>query len=464
MAKKPRSLTRRALLAGGVVGAGIGGVALLASNARPVKLPPPGPAGWRNWSGSQHCDPAAIAVPADETELCQLVKTAKGPIRPVGSGHSFTPLVPTDGTIVSLDRLHGIVEHDDGAKTATIRAGTRLAEMSEALDALGQSTEVLPDINKQTLAGALSTSTHGTGIGFGSMSSFIERIKLVTAAGEIIECGPDQETEIFNAARVGLGALGILTEVKLRNRARLVLERNSWFEPIDQLIDKAQDLARQHRHFEFYALPFTGMGLAIANDESSEAGAKLPPTRDTGGLDDLRDLRDWLAWAPPLRRITAKAIIDQFGPEKLVAPAYQLLSTERPIRFNEMEYHIPRDSLASCLRQVIATLETKFPASFFPIEARFIKEDDIWLSPFSGRPSCSIAVHVPNDEAYQPYFAAVEPIYHAVGGRPHWGKLHTLTAKELAPLYPHWEDFKRVRLALDPQGKFMTPYLQSLLG
>jgi len=462
MAKK--SLTRRALLAGGVVGAGIGSVALLASNARPVKLPPPPPSGWSNWSGGQSCNPAAIAVPADEAALAELLKTGKAPFRPVGSGHSFTPLVPTDGTIVALDKLHGIVAQDDAAKTADIRAGTRLGEMSEALDAIGQSTEILPDINKQTLAGAIATSTHGTGIAFGSLSSYVDHIRLVTASGETIECGPDQETEIFNAARVNLGALGVVTQIRLRNRARLVVERNTWFEPIDQLIDRAQNLARQHRHFEFYALPFTGMGLGISNDESTAPLVAVPPTRDTGGLEDLRDLRDWLAWAPPLRRVTAKAIIAQFGPEKLTAPAYQLLSTERPIRFNEMEYHIPRDSLATCLRQVIQTLETKFPAAFFPIEARFIKEDDIWLSPFSGRPSCSIAVHVPNDEAYQPYFAAVEPIYHAVGGRPHWGKLHTLTAKELAPLYPHWEDFKRVRLALDPQGKFMTPYLQRLLG
>lgn len=464
MARKPGTLTRRTLIATSVVGLGAGTVAVLANNARPTKLPPPGPAGWRNWSGGQSCDPAALAAPADEAALAALVKTAKAPIRPVGAGHSFTPLVPTDGTIVSVDRLHGVAAHDDAAKTALIHAGTRLGEMSEALDALGQSTEILPDINKQTLAGATATSTHGTGIAFGSLSSYVTSLRLVTANGEAIECGPDKEAEIFNAARVGLGALGVVTQIGLQNRARLVVERNTWFEPIDQLIDRAPELAKQHRHFEFYALPFTGMGLAISNDETILPVAAVPPTRDTGGLEDLRDLRDWLAWSPALRRWTSQMIIAQFGPEKLTAPAYQLLSTERPIRFNEMEYHIPRDQLGTCLRQVIKTLEDKFPAEFFPIEARFIKEDDIWLSPFFGRPSCSIAVHVPNDEAYQPYFDAVEPIYHTVGGRPHWGKLHNLTAKELAPLYPHWEDFKRVRLALDPQGRFMTPYLQRLLG
>ncbi len=459
-----KKLTRRALIGGGVVGAGAVGFVGLALSGRPSTLPPPAPAGWSNWSGGQRCNPAAIAAPADEAALTALVKTAQAPIRPAGAGHSFTPLVPTDGTIVALDRLHGVAAHDDAAKTATIQAGTRLGEMSEALYALGQSTEILPDINKQTLAGAIATSTHGTGIAFGSLSSFVEKLRLVTAAGEIIECSADQETDVFNAARVGLGALGIVTQIGLRNRARLVLQRNTWFEPIDQLIDRAPELAQKHRHFEFYFLPFTGMGLGITNDESTTPPAEVPPTRDTDGLEDLRSLRDWLAWAPPLRRSAAKAIIAQFGPETLTAPSYQLLSTERPIRFNEMEYHIPREHLRTTLRQVIKTVENRFPTTFFPIEVRFIKEDDIWLSPFQGRPSCSIAVHIPNDEDYHAYFGAIEPIYQAVGGRPHWGKLHTLTAKELAPLYPHWEDFKRVRLALDPDGKFMTPALQRLLG
>ena len=462
MAKK--TLTRRALMAGGVVGAGAAGFVGLAMSGRPAKLPPPAPAGWSNWSGGQRCNPAGIAAPADEAALGELIKTAKGPIRPVGAGHSFTPLVPTDGTIVALDRLHGIAAHDDATKTATIQAGTRLGEMSEALYGLGQSTEILPDINKQTLAGAISTSTHGTGIAFGSLSSFVTALRLVTASGEIVECSADQQADVFNAARVGLGSLGIVTQIGLRNRGQLVLQRNTCFEPIDQLIDRAPELAQKHRHFEFYYLPFTGMALGITNDESPLPPGAVPPTRDTDGLEDLRSLRDWLAWAPPLRRATAKAIIAQFGPETLTAPSYQLLSTERPIRFNEMEYHIPRESLQSTLRQVVKTVEDNFPGTFFPVEVRFIKEDDIWLSPFQGRLSCSIAAHVPAEEDYKPYFAALEPLYHAVSGRPHWGKLHTLTAKELAPLYPHWEDFKRVRLALDPEGKFMTPSMQRLLG
>jgi len=458
---------RNLLLAGGGLaalgGLGIGTLALNAGDPPEAELPPV-PAGrvrWSNWSGLQTCTPDAIAVPADANELAQLLRTAKGVVRPVGAGHSFGALVPTDGTIVSLDRLNALVAHDAQAMTATVGAGVRLFNLGETLDGIGQAMNALPDINKQSLAGAISTATHGAGANLGSLSSAVAALQLITADGTLIDCDRTKNAELFDAARVSVGALGIVTQVKLQNRGPLRLKRKTWFEPIEDAIAAAPERARTLRHFEFYYVTFTGTAYCISHEETDEPVTPRKANAENEGTEELMSLRDWFSWAPWLRRMIGKGLISNTETENVVGPAWRLLSTDRPKRFNEMEYHLPREALATVLPEVIATIE-RHNEVYFPIEVRFVAEDDAWLSPFYKRPSLSIAVHMGHTQNHDFFFSEIEPIYRKVEGRPHWGKLHSMKAADLTALYPHFRDFTQTRAEKDPGGRFLNPYLKAL--
>ncbi|TNE65935.1 MAG: FAD-binding protein [Alphaproteobacteria bacterium] len=462
-------LSRRTFLAGtGVAVAAAGGAAYVASRrfdiddaAFEARLKAHK---WRNWSGIETCDPAVIAAPADEAELAMMLKTAKGPVRAVGAGHSFTALVPTDSTLLSLDRLSGIRSHDAEALTARVGGGSRLFALAPALDRIGQAMVSLPDINKQSLAGAMATATHATGIGFGALPTFIKSLRLVTASGDVLDCSRDKDADLFKAAAVSLGALGIISEIELQNRTSFNLKRHTWTAPVDDILDGAHDTAAAHRSFEFYYIPHSGYALGITTDETDEPVTPIPPDQDDDGLETLRTARNWLSYIGPVRRSALKSAMQDVPEETLVASSWQLLSKERPIRFNETEFHLPREALAPCLREIIALVEKDFPEVFFPMEIRFVKEDDLWLSPFHGRPSASIAVHGDNREDHRKLFAAVQAIFMKHDGRPHWGKLHPLKDAELAPKYDRWQDFKTIRQQLDPHGLFMNAYLKGLFG
>ena len=428
------------------------------ASPKPAAMPLP----WRNWSGGQSCEPARRAAPADEAELADLLKTAPAPIRAVGAGHSFSGLVPTQGTLLTLDRLSGVITHDTARHEATIRAGTRLARMAEELAARDLALANMPDINKQSLAGAIATATHGTGAKIGSLSSFVTGLTLVTASGETIACDARTRPEIFNAARVSLGALGILTEVRLEARPLYKLKRRTWVAPVEEMLESLPELAAKNRNFEFYYIPYSGMALGISNNETDEPETPTPVNEDDDGLRQLKMLEDWLGWSPSLRRWTIRKILSGMEPEERVDYSHKTLSTERGVRFNEMEYHLPREAGAEALREIIDTIEKNGIKVFFPIEFRTTAPDDIWLSPFYGRESCSIAVHQFHEWDYKPYFAAIEPIYRRHEGRPHWGKLNTLKAGDFAALYPKWKEFLEVRSELDPEGRFLNPYLKSV--
>ncbi|MBI1211811.1 MAG: FAD-binding protein [Alphaproteobacteria bacterium] len=461
-------VTRRNLLlaGGGIAALGAAGVTTLALNAgdppeRELPPVPPGKVRWSNWSGLQTCIPKAIAVPADINELQHLLRTSSDVVRPVGAGHSFGALVPTEGTIVSLDRLSALAAHDAQAMTATVGAGVRLFNLGEMLDGIGQAMNALPDINKQSLAGAIATATHGAGANLGSLSSAIAGLQLMTADGALIDCDASKNAELFDAARVSVGALGIVTQVKLQNRGPLTLRRKTWFEPIGDAIAAAPERARTLRHYEFYYITFTDMAYCISHEETDEPVTPRKPNSENEGAEELMTLRDWFSWAPWLRRMIGKGLIANQETESVVGPAWRLLSTDRPMRFNEMEYHLPREALTSVLPQVIAAIE-RHSEAYFPIEVRFVAEDDAWLSPFYKRPTLSIAVHMGHTQNHDFYFSEIEPIYRRVEGRPHWGKLHSLKAADLAALYPHFRDFQAMRAEKDPGGRFMNPYLRAL--
>ncbi len=418
---------------------------------------------WRNWSGLEACQPARWAVPADEAEALALLRDAPAPLRCVGAGHSFTRLVPTEGSLLSLDRLSGLRAHDATAGTATLGAGTRLAAVSRALDAAGLALHNLPDIDVQTLAGAFATATHGTGATLPALHAEAVQITLLTPRGERIVCSRQERPEVFAAAQVSLGALGVLSEVTLRVRPRHVLHRRVWLMPTDELLQAVPSLVAQHRQFECYLLPHTGYGAAITHDEVAEAPKPRAPAPDEDVLRDLRKLRDWLGRWPTLRRWAAQRLVDPSMHEEATDWSWKLLSTQRPTRFNETECHVPRDQGVACLREVLAALE-RLDDTYFPVEFRFIAGDDAWLSPFHGRDSCSIAVHAAHDEPWDYLLKDIGPIYRRHAGRPHWGKLHDRSAAELRTLYPRWDDFQRVRRSLDPAGRMLNPYLRRLFG
>lgn len=430
----------------------------------PAAAPEPAPSAaraWRNWSGLQACQPARWLVPADEGELARALPSLPAPLRCVGAGHSFSPLVPTTGTLISLDRLHGVGAVDPQRRSVRVGAGTRLAVLAQALHQQGWALENQPDVDLQTLAGALATATHGTGATLPALHDAVLELRLCTPDGRILRCSRSDEPALFDAARVSLGVLGVVTELTLRVRPRHLLQRRVWLERSETLIDRVAALASTHLHFECYLLPFTGYGAAIVHDPV-DAAIDHPPSADEDVLRDLRLLRDWLGRWPRLRRWVAQRLIDPAQREQAVDWSPKLLSTVRPTRFNESEIHLPAAAAARSLRQTLALLERRNEV-FFPIEFRFVRADDAWLSPFHARDSASIAVHAAHDEPHDYLWQDLAPLWAPLQGRPHWGKLHGLRAAELAPLYPRWRDFARLRAALDPQGRMLTPALRALL-
>ena len=455
-------IARRSVL-GALVAAAVGSqagamraVAGAATGARPIP--------WRNWSGSQQCLPASRTAPASVAQLQELIASAKGTVRPVGAGHSFTPLVPTDDTIVSLSRLSGLINHDTRSLQATLWAGSRLGDIGQPLEDAGQALVNMPDIDEQTLAGCLATATHGTGAGIGCMSTFVEELQLVNGRGDLVDCDASSNGDLFQAARVSLGALGIITQVRLQNVAPYRLRRETVWREFDEMLEIADDMADQHRNFEFYYIPFSGMGFTDVHDFTEE------PVGSTGGVDgnegvmDAKLARDWLETMPRLRELILGGAIRTFSDEITVESSWKNYASERNVRFNEMEYHLPREHGLQALREIRTALEARHHEVFFPIEVRFVKADDIWLSPFYQRDCISIAVHRYFEEDYRPFFKTLEPIFRKYQGRPHWGKLNTLKSSDFRKLYPRWDEFVQVRKEFDPRGKFLNPYLAELFG
>lgn len=428
---------------------------------------PSTPRRWQNWSGLQQATPSQWAMPASEAELQQLLRSTKGEVRPAGSGHSFTALVPTNATLVSLDRLASVVNIDKAAMTVTAQAGMRIGALARALDAQGLALRNQPDVDVQTLAGAIATGTHGTGAQLPALHDDVIGLRLVKVDGEVIELRADREADrnadLLAAARVSLGSLGFITQVTMRVVPAFNLARHVWLQPLDSLINEAPKLAARHRHFEFYVLPHTGYAAGIRHDVYTGADLALPKSGDEDVLGDLKMLRDWLGRFPALRRWAAQQAIDPNMTEQARHRSFRLLSSVRPTRFNETEWHLPRERGLACLHEVVAKLESRNEV-FFPLEFRFIRRDEAWLSPFHGRDSCSIAVHAAADEAWQYLVDDFTPIFRAHQGRPHWGKLHKLGEAELSRLYPRWADFQALRRRFDPQGRLLNAHLRQVFG
>ena len=463
-------LGRRALLGGaGLLALGVGGLAgrrmwLSREPDLPEPIDAKGRALWSNWAGNEHAYPAARAAPANEAELAALLPKAQTPLRPVGSGHSFTALVPTEGTLLSLDRLSGLVSHDATAMTATVRAGTKLSALGPLLAGIGQEMPNLPDINKQTLAGALATGTHGTGKGVKAIHGEVTAMRLVLPNGEVAECSRDVRPDLFHSARVSLGAFGVLSEVTLQNRPLERVKKIVTLVDTEDMLRQWPALAEKHRNAEFLVLPFTGKSALITHDTTTEPVSPRGPDGDTDTLMDLKSLRDLFEFAPELRKKAAQSAMADIPPDIAIDEGWKLLSNERPVRFKEMEYHLPIAEQVGVLREIIRRIESDARGVFFPIEARIIAPDDAWLSPFYERESGSIAVHAWYKEDHDWMFRLAEPVFREAGGRPHWGKLHSLGAQDFKQLYPQFAEADAIRRSVDPDGRMLNPFLKRIFG
>lgn len=463
--------TRRTAIKVGAAVAAAGGLGLLAELLKePVELATAdaalpasasGKPGWSNWSGINRCQPSALLNPQDEKEIVEIVRNSSATLRCVGAGHSFTALVPTDGTLISLDRVSGVI--DAQGTSVRLKGGTRLAQLERELDARGLALHNQADIDAQSFAGAISTATHGTGRELQALHAKVQALRLVTPSGEAIECSTTSRPELFRAAQVSLGSLGVITEATIEVMPAYRLHRQVWLKPIDDMLAGAQELAQQHRHFEFFYLPFTGYAAAVTHDIDTGSDVLRPESADESMLQHLRQLRDWSGRFPKLRRWLAQKLIDPGQTEEARDRSWKLLSTSRPTKFNETEFHLPQEHGVACAREVIALLERHNDA-YFPLEFRFVKADDAWLSPFHQRDTCSIAVHAAGGEAYQYFAHEIEPIFRKYEGRPHWGKLHTHRAEDFAALYPKWNDFLEIRKQLDPSGRMLNAHLRQVFG
>lgn len=459
---------RTTLMAGGaaVVAAGAG-AGWMATREKPEPVSPAsldarGKLLWRNWSGVQHAYPAVRSAPRSEADVAQALKSGEAPIRVVGAGHSFTGLVPTSGTLMSLDAMSGIDRWE--GDEAVVWSGTRLGALGPALAAKGRAMANLPDINKQSLGGAMGTGTHGTGVDLKAIHGDVTALRLATVSGEILDCDAQTNADIFHAAKVSMGSLGVITQARLSTTANRRLHRKVWIEPFEETLARAEERWKQHRNYEFYAVPFTDLAANITHDETDLPARPQGEVSDDAFLEALKQLRNLLGFSTPLRKMAAKALLGSTKPEEAVDEGWKLLSTDRPVRFNEMEFHLPVETQLQALKEVVEAIERHRPDVFFPIEARRIAGDDAWLSPFEGGPRGSVAIHAYYKDDFAFLFTLVQPILLRHGGRPHWGKLHTLTSSKLSTLYPRWNDFLAVRSRLDPTNRLINPYLSGLFG
>jgi FAD-linked oxidoreductase len=426
---------------------------------------------WRNWAGDQECRPAEIVRPRNRDELAAAVVAAAEAGRTVsvaGARHSFTETALTDGTAIEVGALQGVIDADPAGGRVTIGAGTVLADLNEELHRLGLAMENLGDIDRQTIAGAISTGTHGTGARLRNLSAQVEAIELVTAAGEVRLLGAD-ETDLLRAARVSIGALGAISAVTLRCVPAFVLRRVDSPQPREEVLETFAERAEANDHFELFTFPYADSALVLERNRVD--GPPRPRGRLVAHLNDVV-LENWALEAlsaagrffpaaiPHLSRLAARLASGGRTTDR----SDRVFASDRWVRFTEMEYGVPVEHGPEAARRAIEWVRANRYPVFFPIEMRVAAGDNALLSPSHERNTAYIAVHQYRGMEWRPYFEAVEEIMREYGGRPHWGKRHFQTAETLAPLYPRWADFKAARDELDPARVFTNEYAARVLG
>jgi L-gulono-1,4-lactone dehydrogenase len=431
-----------------------------------------GAGSWVNWAGDQSCRPARILAPASRDELAEAVAAAAGAgqkISVAGSGHSFTEAALTDGTLLRIEALRGVIDADRASGLVRVAAGTVLADLNEELAGLGLAMENLGDIDRQTLAGAISTGTHGTGAGFRNISAQVEELELVLADGSVRRLTATDDPALLRAARVGVGALGAISAVVLRCVPAFTLERVDAPHPREEVLDSFQERADANDHFELFTFPYADNALVLERNRTDSP--PRPRGRVASSLNDVV-LENWALGAlaatgrrfpgaiPSLSRLAGRLA----SGGRTVDRSDRVFANERRVRFTEMEYGVPREHGPEAARRVIEWVRSNRYPVFFPIEMRVAAGDDASLSPSHDRDTAYIAVHQYRGMEWRPYFEAVEEIMDSYGGRPHWGKRHFQTAETLAPRYPRWAEFQAARDQLDPGRVFTNEYATRVLG
>ncbi|MEU6769214.1 D-arabinono-1,4-lactone oxidase [Streptomyces sp. NPDC046853] len=429
-------------------------------------------AAWRNWAGNVSVRPAGEVTPASVEELRTAMRRAREDglkVKPVGTGHSFTAAAATSGLLIRPDLLTGIRRIDREAGTVTVEAGTPLKRLNAALAREGLSLTNMGDIMEQTVSGATSTGTHGTGRDSASISAQIRALELVTADGTVLTCSEKENPEVFAAARIGLGALGVISAITFAVEPVFFLTAREEPMTFDKVTREFDALYAENEHFEFYWFPHTGNCNTKRNNRS--AGPAAPPGRVSAFVEDeilsngLFQVVNTIgravpATVPGIAKISSKAL----SARTYTDIPYKVFTSPRRVRFMEMEYAVPREALVETLRELKTMVERSNLRISFPVEVRTAPADDITLSTASGRESAYIAVHMYRGTPYQAYFTAAERIFTAHEGRPHWGKIHTRDAGYFAQAYPRFAEFTALRDRLDPDRLFGNDYLRRVLG
>ena len=427
---------------------------------------------FRNWAGNQVCVPQEILRPGSAEEVAAAVTRASErgqPVKAVGSGHSFTDAACTRGTLLSLERMAAVESVDERRGRVTVQAGIRLDALNRELAAVGLALPNLGDIDRQTLAGATATATHGTGLRLGNLSTAVVGMDIIDGRGELVRCDENERPDLLRAARVGVGALGIVVRMTLQCVPAFDLHAVETVEPLDGLLDGFEQRMAAHDHMEFFWTPGARRAHVKRNnrtDEPRRPQNRLAAARDKMLLENVvfglanRSVRRF----PSLATRVAKKIGGAASERDFVDASHRVFVSRRLVRFYEMEYGVPLAAVPEAVRRIGALVRTLPSPVTFPVEVRVSAADDIPLSTAYGRDTGWFACHVYKDTPYLAYFQAVEAIAADYGGRPHWGKLHFHDHRSLAPLYPEWDAFQRARSELDPDGTFSNPYTDRVLG
>lgn len=433
---------------------------------------PSEPVCWSNWAGNQQVTRQRVLRPETVDELTAMLRGAADAghrVKPVGSGHSFSDVANADDLRLSLDALRSPVTVNTGAHLVTAPAGTTLRQLNDLLAGYRLALPNLGDIDAQTIAGAISTGTHGTGAGHPGLAGFVHALTLVTADGRVLACSEQENPDIFAAARVGLGALGVLAEVTLRCVDAFVLRATERPDALPEVLARLPELTSGNDHAEFFWFPYTDrVQLRINNRVPAD---DHPLSRWRGWFDDefmantvldgvCRLGRTAPRLVPALSALTARAA----STRSYTGRSDRVFCTPRRVRFNEMEYALPRAELGAALSALADILERSPVRVALPVEVRFAAADDSWLSHSYQQDSAYVAVHQYVGMPYEAYFRAFEQVATDLGGRPHWGKLHWRTAETLRPTYPRFDDFLAVRDRLDPHRVFANDYTERVLG
>jgi FAD-linked oxidoreductase len=434
--------------------------------------PAAGTSAWRNWAGDQTCAPATVETPRSRAELADAVGRAAEAgrtVRVAGSGHSFTAAALTDDVMIRVDALDRLLEANPATGLVKVEAGITLARLNERLHELGRALENLGDIDRQTLAGAISTPTHGTGARLPNLSAQVEAMEIVTADGNLRALSASGTPDELLAARVGVGALGAIYSVTLRTVPAFTLHRVDSPRPLGEALARFDELVERNDHFEFFVFPYTETALTIERNRSELApqprGALRRWTSDVLVENTIGNLALRLARRRPkmIPGLSARAARMMSQGERLDR-SYRIFANERRIRFTEMEYALPRERGPEAVRRVLDLIRRRGFDVPMPIECRVVAADPAPLSPSHERPTAYVAVHQYRGMEWRPYFEAVEEIMDGYEGRPHWGKRHFQSHETLARRYPRWRDFARVRDSLDPGRAFRNEYTDRVLG